>query len=70
MTKLERAKKLAEALELTADSLTSHLEYTHKKGGCDRRKCKKEFGDRKFHRKCVREYAEVLLALAQELERL
>ena len=70
MTKLERAKKLAEALELTAESLTSHLKYTHKSGSCDRRKCKKEHGGLKFHRKCVLEYAETILTLAQELDKL
>ena len=70
MTKLERAKKLAEALESTAESLTSHLEFTYKKGNCTRRQCRKQLGDKQFHRKNVREYAEVLLTLARELERL
>ena len=71
MTKLERAKKLAEALEFTAESLTSHLEYTHKPfKACDVPSHRTQLGSRKFHREAVREYAEVLLTLARELERL
>ena len=70
MTKLERAKNLAKALELATDSLNSHLEATYKKGGCNRRKCQKESGNLKFHRTCVLEYATVIKTLAEELEKL
>ena len=71
MTKLERAKKLARALELTADSLTSHLEYAHKPfKACDVPSHRSEHGSKKFHRQCVREYAEIALTLAEELEKL
>ena len=70
MTKLERAKKLAEAMDSVAESLTSHLPYTHKGGVCKNKKCRAELGDKKFNRKCVLEYARILVTLAEELEKL
>lgn len=71
MNKTERAKKLARAIELTVDSLDSHLGYindTVKK--CSVRSHKAELGDKKFHRDCVAEYAFVVQVLADELKRL
>ena len=69
MNKLERAKQLAKAIELTVDSLTPHIEATHKKGVCHDKKCQKQYGSLKFHRQAVREYADILLTLARELEK-
>ncbi len=71
MKKQERAKRLAEAIELTVDSLNSHLGYVDDEvKSCNVRSHKQELGDKKFHRKCVREYAFVVLVLAEELEEL
>lgn len=71
MTKEQRVKKLARAIELTVDSLNSHLCYVDDVvKDCSVPSHKRELGDKKFHRQCVREYAEVILTLAEELERL
>ena len=71
MKKTERAKQLKRAIELTWDSLDSHLGYINDEvKACSVKSHKKELGDKKFHRKCVREYAEILLTLSRELEEL
>ena len=71
MTKQERAKKLAEAIELTLDSLSSHLGYVNDVvKNCNVPSHRAELGDKAFHRQCVREYAFVVLVLSEELERL
>jgi len=55
MTKKKRAKLIEKAIRLTWSSLESHLRYTH---------VKSSEGD-KFHRKCIREYAELIDAISQ-----
>ena len=71
MKKTERAKRLQEAIELTIDSLNSHLGYINDEvKACSVKSHKKELGDKKFHRKCCREYAFTVLVLCEELERL
>ena len=71
MTKQERAKKLARVIGLTLDSLTSHLGYVNDEvKNCNVPSHRRELGDKKFHRKCVREYCEIALTLSEELEAL
>ena len=71
MNKKERAKRLKEAIEMTLDSLDSHLGYVNDEvKTCNVPSHRKELGDKKFHRKCCREYAYVALVLAEELEAL
>lgn len=54
MKKDERAKKIERATRLIWESLESHLKYTHVKTS----------EGRLFHKKCCRDYAELLQILA------
>lgn len=64
-----REKKIAHSIELAWDSLLSHLsdvyDPTYKK--VKERKAKETIGNREFHVKCVKEYAEIIKTLADEL---
>lgn len=53
--KKKRAKRIKRAIKLVFDSLESHLRYTH---------LNTEEG-KKFHKKCVDEYATVIKLLAK-----
>ena len=58
--------KIVLAIRLAYDSLESHLDSSVKqleKNAC----CQKAVGDPSFHRKCVREYAEIIHTLASHL---
>lgn len=58
--KQKRARRLQTAIELTWDSLQSHLSWCYAK--------KKRLGykeSRKFHQKCVQEYAQVIKNLSK-----
>jgi hypothetical protein len=52
----KRAKKIEKAQKLVWASLKSHLPYTYGKT---------KDGTNKFHRKCVREYVELLKILSE-----
>lgn len=57
-----KEKKIIRALRLVWDSLDSHLDDTANrrlKGGI--------VGSRQFHKKCVREYAEIIKILSELL---
>lgn len=51
----DRAKKIAEAIKITFDSLDSHLEYVYDPD---------EAGSA-FHKKCVQEYATIIKILSE-----
>lgn len=63
MKKNDRAKKIERAIVLTWDSLVSHLEGTHTISSTGK-KYVSEVGDQKFHRRCVKDYAEVIKILS------
>lgn len=54
----KRTKRINKAIALTWDSLQSHLPYTHGKP-------KKVQGDCDFHKKAIKEYAEIIHILAR-----
>jgi hypothetical protein len=54
----ERAKKIEEIIKIVYDSLDSHLPYTHQSD--DGVKASK-----KFHKKCVEEYARIIKLLSE-----
>ncbi len=60
----KRAKRIDRAIRLAIDSLQTHLPYTHSNSPQEM----KEMGVRRetphFHKKCVREYAQVIHDLA------
>ena len=53
--KAERARKVERAIRLAYDSLQSHLQWTHKRS--------KEGTN--FHKRCVKEYAEIIKLLSE-----
>lgn len=55
MSKKERAKLIEQGLRLTWDSLQSHLPYTHSPS---------KDGEL-FHKKCVKEYSELISILSK-----
>jgi len=50
-----RAKKVDRAIQLAYDSLKSHLRWTHQKSSEGQR----------FHRLCVKQYAEIIKLLSE-----
>lgn len=58
MKSKERAKLIERAIRLTWSSLDSHLELTH-------RKAPKFVGREKFHKTCVKDYAEMIVILTK-----
>ena len=61
---MNKQEKIAKAIQLTYSSLESHLDWTHGKIG----KAHKKTGESNaFHKKCVREYAEVIKILSELL---
>ena len=50
----QKAKSRERALRLAWSSLESHLGYTHGKKGCH------TCDDKAFHRRCVKEYTELI----------
>src|SRR5882724_11962505 len=65
-TSKARRKELTHAIKLTWSSLDSHLQYAIKSSLRDRRVGE----DEHFHAIAIREYAEVILICARELEAL
>lgn len=63
MNKNDRAKKIDRGMRLVYDSLQSHLEDTHTPSSGSK-KYADTVGDKNFHKKCVKEYAEVIGILA------
>ena len=64
---MSKEEKIEKIIQITFDSLDSHLPYTYDQQKCDN--CKTKFcpcDDTKFHKKCVKEYAEVI-KLASDL---
>jgi hypothetical protein len=55
--------EIVEAIRLAWDSLLSHLEYAADTSGAKCDKC----GDAKFDRRCVREYAQIIKVLSDQL---
>ena len=68
----ERNKKIVRAIELSWESLQSHLKYTHSTPKIKNEKYKKVlreyFGGNKFHIQCVKEYSEIISILASLLQ--
>jgi len=58
-------KLISEAIQLTVDSLVSHLPYTH---GKLQLWAKKNGETHVFHKKCVKDYAKVISILVQLYE--
>lgn len=58
---------VVKAIRLTWSSLDSHLDYTHTPIKTRSKEMKAIHGGRRFHKQCVREYAEVLLVLSKLL---
>lgn len=60
----KKAKKIAKAIRMIYDSLESHLDWTHptKK---EMRIMKSRDETPEFHKKCVREYAELIMILSE-----
>lgn len=56
-------KEIIKSIQLTWDSLHSHLPYCEYVSPREAKGC----GSSKFHRKAVREYAEIIKTLAHEL---
>jgi hypothetical protein len=56
---------VSEAIDLTVDSLTSHLPYTHEK---IQFWAKKNGETHNFHKECVKDYAKVISILVQLYE--
>ena len=56
MNRKQRAEEIERAIELAYDSLRSHLGYTHQKA---------KDGSMEFHKRCVREYAEIIHILSK-----
>lgn len=57
LSKKERARKIERATKLVWDSMQSHLPYTHEDTGGN--------GNNEFHKKSVKEYAELLQILSE-----
>lgn len=55
--KTKKEKKIERAIRLTWSSLESHLQYTHKQSS----------EGKTFHRKCVKEYSELINILSDLL---
>ena len=58
MTKEERAKTIEKIIALVYDSLESHLCYTYESDEGVK-------ASKRFHKKCVKEYAEIIKLLTQ-----
>ncbi len=56
----ERAKKIEQAIRLIWSSLDSHLAWTYEKGPKV-----KYFGKKVFHKRAVKEYAEIIKILTE-----
>ena len=61
MTK-EREKLIERGFRLAWDSLESHLYYTYAKLS---KKSRKEGESYKFHKNCVKQYAEIIIILSK-----
>lgn len=59
----ERRKRIIEATRLVWDSLDSHLDHAVEERETPCKSC----GSRKFHAKCVREYAFIIEVLCEQL---
>lgn len=53
---MKKEQKIERALKLIWDSLQSHLEWTYKKDKSE---------DPKFHKQCVKEYAELIKIISE-----
>jgi len=62
---MNKDKLISEAIELTVDSLTSHLPYTH---GKLQFWAKKNGETNRFHKECVKDYVRVISILVQLYE--
>ena len=67
--KYERERKIARAIELVWDSLSTHLEDTYAPtiAGVKDKKARRQIGGRKFHVRTVKEYGEILKTLTDLL---
>lgn len=67
--KYDREKKIAHSISLAWESLESHLPdvYNPTTKRIKERLAKETIGSRSFHVKCVKEYAEMIKTLADQL---
>lgn len=64
MERKERTEKVARSIQIVAESLISHIPHTYGELSA----AQKRMGESpSFHKKCVREYVEVLDTLSQFL---
>ena len=65
----KRIKDIANAIRLTWDSLESHLTDTYEPiyKKLKQKVAKEHIGDANFHRKCIKEYAEIMKTLADQI---
>lgn len=63
---MTREEKITKVIEIISDSLASHLDYAHQ---TETKKASllKAHGSKKFHQKCVKEYAEAIKLLSELL---
>jgi len=62
---MKRSKRIEKCIDDICASLHSHLEFTHKGKSTGENKNTGEKEDHKFHRKCVKEYADVIKHLSR-----
>lgn len=60
-----KAEDVVKATRLVWASLDSHLDYTHTP--VKQKKFRQIHGGKRFHKQCVKEYAEILLTLTKLL---
>jgi len=63
----KKNKKIARAIRLIWESLDSHLSDAYLKSTVRSKKAKRIIGGRRFHIKCVKEYAEIMKTLSDLL---
>ena len=65
MTKRKRARLIEDAMKLTWDSLSSHLEWTYGSKKEIKRVVKNNGGSPSFHVKAIKEYSRIIQILSK-----
>ena len=63
---MDKAQKIERAIRINCDSMISHLPFTYGKNP-EKKLLNKGLGGKDFHKKCVKEYAEVIKILSELL---
>lgn len=64
---MKREQRIKRCIELAYDSLQSHLPHTYPHGKKHRKAMRMNSETHAFHKKCVREYAEIINHLSKLL---